>query len=362
MLLRSLIGGLLALACSATWAFSVVFLNPGKSDEKFWVSVSQFMQAAAHDLGIQLEVLYAERDSVRMIDNAKAVAARQKKPDYLLAVNEKLVAPEIIRLTATSGIKVFLINNTLTDAQKREVGEARSGAKHWIGSLEPNNEDAGYRMANALIAEGKRLNLAQDGKLNLIAVSGDKSTGAAVDREAGLKRALGEHPEVRFRQLVYGEWNQARAREQVDVLLARYPDTQLVWSANDLMAFGAIEAAEKRGYAVGQKLLFTGLNNSVAAMEARASGRLSVLATGHFTTGGWAMVLLYDYHHGKDFAEVGPIHRVEPLFVLLDATQAKRFLEVFGEGRFAPVDFRAYSRVRNPGLKEYRFSVLPLLK
>lgn len=33
-------------------ATSVVFLNPGVSTETFWVSYTQFMQAAAKDLGL----------------------------------------------------------------------------------------------------------------------------------------------------------------------------------------------------------------------------------------------------------------------------------------------------------------------
>ena len=42
-------------------AESVLFLNPGSTQEAFWVSYSQFMQAAARDLGIDLRILYAQR-------------------------------------------------------------------------------------------------------------------------------------------------------------------------------------------------------------------------------------------------------------------------------------------------------------
>ena len=40
-------------------AESVLFLNPGTTEEAFWVSYSQFMQAAATDLGIDLRILYS---------------------------------------------------------------------------------------------------------------------------------------------------------------------------------------------------------------------------------------------------------------------------------------------------------------
>ena len=47
-------------------AMSVTFINPGKQGEKFWDMVSQTMQAAADDLDITLEVIYAQRNRVQM--------------------------------------------------------------------------------------------------------------------------------------------------------------------------------------------------------------------------------------------------------------------------------------------------------
>src|SRR4051812_12152150 len=41
---------------SAARAQSVAFINPGKSDETYWVTATQGMQAAARSLGIAFEV------------------------------------------------------------------------------------------------------------------------------------------------------------------------------------------------------------------------------------------------------------------------------------------------------------------
>jgi ABC-type sugar transport system substrate-binding protein len=347
---------------SPLWAASIVFLNPGKSGEEFWVSVSSFMQSAANDLGHELEIIYAERDAARMIANARAVAGREKKPDYLIAVNEKQVAPEILRMTADTGIKVFLLLNSITPEQKRELEKA-GALGHFVGSLVPNNEEAGYQMAQALLAEARRLALPmRGGAYPLIAIGGDKATPASIEREAGLRRALAERPELRLTQVVYGEWNQERAREQMDILLARYPDARLVWAANDLMAFGAIQAAEARNIVPGQAMLFAGLNNSTQALQARIDGRLSVLAAGHFTAGGWAVVMLHDLRAGRNLDQAGGRERQDPLFAIISAQQARRLIERFGERGGAPVNFRQFSLAHNPKLKEYRFSLLPLLQ
>lgn len=345
------------------WAESIVFLNPGKSTEEFWVSVSRFMQSAASDLHVDLDILYAERDATKMVANARSVLERVHKPDYLIVVNEKQVAPEILKMTAGSGIKVFLLLNSISAEQKQALESAGVSLKHLVGSLVPNNEDAGYRMAKALFNEAQRaLPARPDGSRQLIAIAGDKATPASAEREAGLRRALAEHPEIQLTQIVYGEWNQQRARAQTDVLLTRYPEARLVWAANDLMAFGAIQAAEAKNLLPGKNILFAGLNNSRQAMQDRLSGRLSVLAAGHFTAGGWAVVMIHDFHAGKDLDKAGGRDRRDPLFAIIDARQAKQFIERFDGQRIPEVDFRQFSLTHAPKSREYHFSLLPLLK
>jgi hypothetical protein len=86
-----------------------------------------------------------------------------------------------------------------------------------------------------------------------------------------------------------------------------------------------------------------------------------VLAAGHFTLGGWAMVMLHDYHAGLDFAERGGKDRVDQLFSILTAQQAahlQRRLKVPGYG----LNFHEFSAVHNPKIKNYNFSVKPLLQ
>ena len=339
----------------AALAASVVFLNPGYSNEPFWVGYSDFMQAAAADLGMQLRVLYGERDPKRLLDTARQVLASPQPPDYLVFVNEMYTGPELLRLFADSPVKLFSLHSTLTPEQQRIVGGTREQYRHWIGSLVPNDQEAGYLMAKALIAKLH----GRPGEM--LAFSGVRHTPSATLREVGLKQALAEHPEVKLQQLVYGEWARQRAYEQAQVLLQRYAEVRLVWSANDEMAFGALRAAQELGRVPGKDLHFSALNNSAEVLQARMSGQLCVLVGGHFTLGGWAMVLLHDYHAGKDFAARGGKDRVAPLFSLLDAKQAGRLarrLQVPGYG----LDFRSFSAVYRPAIKDYGFSIKPLLQ
>ena len=348
----------LAMACSLASAASVVFLNPGKSTEAYWLSYAQFMQAAAKDLGMPLQVIYAERDPQRMVEQARAVLQATNPPDYLVFVNEEYAGPEILRLSKGSQVKLFAVNNTLTADQQTLIGASRERYPNWIGSLVPNDEEAGYMMASRLIERGRALQPA--GEMQLLAFSGAKQTPAAQFRERGLQRALAEHPEVRLRQLVYSEWNRQRAYEQAQQLLPRHPDATLIWAANDEMAFGAMRAAEELGRVPGKDLLFSALNNSVEVLQARLDERVSVLVSGHFTAGGWAMVLLHDYDAGLDFAARGGKDRQDALFMQLDKWQSKRLLQRIQSKRY-DLDFRGFSAVGRPRQRDYNFSLQPLL-
>ena len=49
-------------AAAANERLRVAFVNPGKTGEVFWDLVSQTMRAAARQLNIDVEILYAERN------------------------------------------------------------------------------------------------------------------------------------------------------------------------------------------------------------------------------------------------------------------------------------------------------------
>ena len=339
-------------------AASVVFLNPGKSTEAYWLSYAHFMQAAATDLGMPLQVIYAERNPQLMIEQARALLQGSHRPDYLVFVNEEYAGPEILRLSKDSGVKLFAVSSTLTADQQSLIGQSRERYPNWIGSLVPNDEEAGYLMASRLIERGRALQPA--GEMQLLAFSGAKQTPAAQFRERGLQRALAEHPEVRLRQLVYSEWNRQRAYEQAQQLLPRHPGARLIWAANDEMAFGAMRAADELGRVSGKDLLFSTLNNSAEVLQARLDERVSVLVSGHFTAGGWAMVLLHDYDAGLDFASRGGKDRQDALFMQLDKPQSQRLLQRIQSQRY-DLDFRGFSVVGNPRQRDYNFSLQPLL-
>jgi ABC-type sugar transport system substrate-binding protein len=358
------LGAALSLASPMLWAagFSVVFINPGRSEEPFWRSATRFMQPAAQQLDIELEVLYAERDHLKMVELVRDVAGRAKKPDYLMIVNEKLAAGEMLKIADKAGIKTLLVFSKFEDAQIAEFGKPREKYRHWLGSLTPNATEAGQLTAGELLRQAQlSRTVADDGKVHVAVIAGDKVTPTGTQRLQGAVDVFAANRSVVLEQVVYGNWERARANEQAAALLLRYPKLNAFWAASDLMAYGAMDAAEAAGRKPGTDLLFSAINNSPQVLQARVQGRISALAGGHFTAAAWGLVMLYDYHHGKDFRKEG-LELNPPLFVLLDEERAQRFLSRFGDENFTSFGFRQFSKHLNPQLHSYQFSLLPALK
>lgn len=343
----------------AAQAASVLFLNPGKDNEAFWVSYSQFMQAAAKDLGLELQVKYGQRSPETSIMQAREALQGSERPDYLVFSNEQFIAPQILRLSRGSGVKLFIVNNPLTAEQASRIEAQVSNSPGLIGSMATNDEEGGYLMLKELVRQYGPLK--PDQTLGLLAFSGVKNTPASIQREKGMQRALMEHPQVRLRQNVYGEWNQQRAYDQARQLFKRYPGTALVWAANDEMAFGAMRAARESGRTPGRDVLFSAVNSSTAALQARIDGRLSALVAGHFTLGGWAMVLLSDESKGIDTARFGGRDRQVPVLQLIEPEQARQLLKAAQQHDFN-VKFADYSAQGKPATYRYPFSIKTVLE
>ena len=358
------------LLCTAflsfpSWAQKVAFINPGKSDEAYWVSAARSMEAAARSLGMELEVRYAERQFPVALEIAREFAARPdgQRPQVVIVANEGAAGPELLRILADKTQVFMAFSGISQPADVAAAGEPRQRFPQWIGSLEPKAEEAGYLSAKELIAKARAQGLrASDGKIHMLALTGDRATTTSFQRIQGMRRAVEEARDVVVDQEVNAQFNRQRAQEAAEQLFMRFPQARAVWAGSDQMAFGAMQAWQARGGTPGKDMLFAGINTSREALEAVKSGRLAALAGGHFILGAFAMVMIHDHHKGKDFARDEGAALNASMFVLFGPKEVDLFLSRYGEDRFEAIDFRRFSKVHNPQLKRYDFSFRQLLR
>lgn len=341
-----------SVTSSAAESIDVTFINPG-GKSSFWGMVSSTMEAAADDLDISLEIIHTERDRIRMLQASRDIADRQEKPDYVILVNELNQGVTMLDNMASADIPVFFLLNTLSQEQIEGFTKNGGAPDAIVGSVTPDNEIAGYEMARSLI-DAVRSTKGADAQVSLLAILGDTATPAALDREAGLRRAVAETDRAQIARAFPVLWSREEAEKRSRLAL-RVLDVDAVWAANDDIAFGAMDAARTNGYKPGDDLFFAGLNWSPAGLEGVRDGLMTMTHGGHFFGGAWAMVLLRDVHDGS--FEGGA---VEFPMSAVDRQNVDLFLERLGGQDWEKIDFKRFLRSQQGGA--YDFSTDAILR
>lgn len=349
---------LLAAGGAAQAAKNVAFINPGFEDKGFWKAVSDTMREAAGQFGFDLEILSADREWPRMIENANSVFARDKKPDYLILVNEHQQAPDLLRRAEELGIPTILLLNSLTEEQAASYGQARRELTRWIGSLTPDNRIAGYEIGQSIFQAATQAGLADDGSISTLVLAGDFKTPASLQRLEGLDDILKGFPKATVERRLTVNWSFDLAYKRTSVWLKSGP-LDAVWAANDPIALGAIQALREAGQTPGRDVMVAGLNWSPEALDLVRRGELQLTHGGHFLAGAWIMVLLHDYDQGNDFGSEAT-HLRFPM-TAIDSANVERYIANLGNSDWSRIDFSRFSKSENSNLETYDFSIEALL-
>jgi ABC-type sugar transport system substrate-binding protein len=332
---------------------SVYFLNPGSSDDPFFGLMERVIKKAASDLGIHLEIESANRNHIVMKKLGLKMLDRQNLPDYLLLINEKGFATDILEQANKKGVKVLLINEALTKSDYVKYGKPREKLTNWIGEFLPDDRQSGYILAKALIKEATKGKLRDaEGKISIVGLTGTHATSSSVQRVLGLKDAIKESKGVVLRQVVHAFWDTDKAEKATLGLLKRYPKASVVWTASDGMALGALKAIKKMNLSPGENIVTGGVDWAEFAFKHIEAGDFAATVGGHYLDGAWALVMLYDYHNGLDF----PINS-KSSFYLMDKSKRPFYKTFLNDGKdWSKVNFNKFSKFNNPKLKRPKFS------
>lgn len=327
---------------------NVLFLNPGsKNDIGVWYMVSKFMKAAAEDLDINLEIIYADRNHIKMIDQAKEIAKRKRIPDYVIMVNEKMAGKEMLRAFTNSSAKILFIHNGLTDKQRKTVGNERDKFPNWIGTITTHEYLSGYMLMSELLK-------LKPGNPKILGINGDKVTPVSTLRLTGIIDCLSAHGRGQQIQVVNGDWSMKDGNLKTSALLKRYKDIDIIWAANDSMAIGASNAV--KNLKLENKILIGGMGGFPDALKSIKDKEMKLTIGGHPMIGGWALVLIYDYNASIDFKhDIGLKYNVNDLLSINNAKKADIYSKIVLENP-SQIDFTEFSKKLNVDLTEYDFS------
>ncbi len=354
-----LIGLLLSFPSWAGEPLRVTFLSPADEKDAFFGPLINMMRDAAKDLSMDLEVVDASRNHLELRRRGDEILNRKVLPDYLLVINERDVLVNMMKRADKLGVKVFLFNEGLSPEGYLELGEPREKLKNWLGELIPNDRQSGYLLAKSLIAQADEKGLRDDeGILHLVGLNGAHKTNSAALRLLGLQDAIGESQKVKLHQVIYANWEEEKAYIAAKGMLRRYAKTGVIWSASDLMAYGAMRAVRETGKKPGEDIILGGVDWADLAFDHVRKGNFSATAGGHFLDGAWAMVMLYDYHNENDF-----ILRQKSDFSVITQDNIHlfdRYLRTADDRN--KIDFKAFSKTHRTYNAPYDFSLEAVFK
>ncbi|WP_062567093.1 ABC transporter substrate-binding protein [Pseudoalteromonas arabiensis] len=272
--------------------FNVLFVNPSIKEEPFWQKVTDVMQAAAKQTNVDLDIIYGGANRHIQLEELKQYLKYNATPDYVVLINYPGGAEQSMSLLEKHKVKFITLEETILGAEREQVGEPKQHFKYWLGEVYHDNFKAGEQLGKALLDSAE--NAGQTA--HFVAINGHYGTESDT-RSNGLKHFL-KNQQVELEQVVYANWNKTEATDKVRRLLHRYPQTNVIWCASDLMALGALDAVKEKN----NKQYFIGgmdwLDDNLRLIE---QGRLTASAGGHFMMGAWALISLVDHHNGHSY-------------------------------------------------------------
>ena len=112
--------------------------------------------------------------------------------------------------------------------------------------------------------------------LRIVHLQGNIGSSAQIGRTQGLENGLRDHPgwELVFR--APGDFVQAKGQELIQSLLAEKTDFNVIFSENDNMAYGAIEALKEKGIRPGQDITIISFDASRDALRLIMDGEINL--------------------------------------------------------------------------------------
>ena len=334
---------------------NVVLLTGSRENVPFWELFADFMRHASDDLDIKVKVLYAENSLQRMATMIREECSQENKPDAVVVQAFKVSGQSSLRIANQNQVPVFLVNSGLSEEQKTQVGPPRGQLRYWIGEMIPDDEGAGFQLANELIDEAlRRGRVGPDGRVHLIGINGTVSDFASIKREAGLLRAAkARSKDAVLHQVIEANWERDRAQKRCRILHRRYPHTTVVWTASDHMALGVIQAMRDLELRPGEDVIIGGVDATEEGLALINQGTMHATIGGHFMEGGWVAIMLYDFLNGVDPKRIPP-ESASPM-TLVTADNLDEYQVALKQDTWRQFDFRRLTLSQHPELAAYPF-------
>jgi ribose transport system substrate-binding protein len=226
----------------------------------FFVEMEKGARRAEKDLGITLKVKTAAQETsieqqIQLVEDM----ITSKVAAIVIAPGDSQRLIPSLKKAMDAGIKVVNIDNRLDPQAVKAAGMQA------IPFVSVDN-DAGAYKAGKFLADGITA------PTEAAILEGIRSADNARLRMEGARRALQENKLIKLVASETANWDIGTAYDVTKKIFAKHPHIQLVFAANDMMAFGAIKYLQESGKTGVKVVGYDALDEAVAQIKGGKMG------------------------------------------------------------------------------------------
>lgn len=330
---------------------SVLLLSPYSKDHPLAINRNLAMSAAAKSFGLELTIKSSEQYSTLTPTDISNLFSFQT--DYIVTES----TPHYLHLLKTAEnrkVKILLLADPSHYSGDINIGRPREQFKSWLGSVHSNEEFAGHQLVKTLYRGFLDTNNLMDRKLTLLAFSGKRVNPVSINRKRGLISASKDLP-IDIAEVFEIDWNPIAATRPLFTAMKRHPETTLFWAASDDISLEIIRKMKTLGKKANYDYVTAGIDWTPQALNSIENGEMLASIGGQFLNNCWALVLLYDYHHGLDFIDYGISYQTK--MQIINKSNVKEMKSLLSSKDWSNIDFKQYTQRHNSNSKGYNFDI-----
>jgi len=249
----------IGISASAS-ALTVGFAQVG-SESGWRTSFSESVKAEAEKRGITLKFSDAQQKQENQIKAVRSFIAQRVDAILIAPVVETGWQPVLME-AKRAGIPVVILDRNVSV----------SNPSLYLTRIAPDFELEGQRAATWLVEN-------TTGKCSVLELQGTVGSSAAIGRMKGFNDTIAKFPETKIIRTQTAEFTRAKGKEVMETMLKAESGGKgicAIWSHNDEMALGAIQAVKEAGLQPGKDILVVSVDAVDDALKAIVSGEINV--------------------------------------------------------------------------------------
>ncbi|HEX8567540.1 MAG TPA: ABC transporter substrate-binding protein [Pyrinomonadaceae bacterium] len=237
----------------------IVGFSQMENDGPWRIAETKSMREEAAKRGYELIITDAQKQTSKQISDVEDLVARGVSAIFLAPREFEGLAPALAAAKEAK-IPVFLID-------REAAGKVGEDYVTFIGS---NFVQQGERV-------GEWLAKNTNGKAGIIELQGTAGASVAIDRAQGFINAIGKYPDMKLLASQPANFSRAEGQKVMENLIqAHGKNITAVYTHNDEMALGAIQALKAANMNPGKDVKVVSVDGQKSALEAIMAGDLNI--------------------------------------------------------------------------------------